>query len=130
MKERFPEGWNPPRKVGRSDMELMRRLHNIDNATWSTPNLAERFRISPEAVRRILRSKFQTDAEKEELRTADMLEKELAEYDAREAQADQAAPTLEYTAKPQKEPPRSATPLRAGFRVERSSKSYKWAVRE
>jgi len=58
MKERFPEGWNPPRKISRDAMEGLRSLHAHDPATFSTPVLAEKFTISPEAVRRILRSKW------------------------------------------------------------------------
>ncbi|EJC99210.1 uncharacterized protein FOMMEDRAFT_34509, partial [Fomitiporia mediterranea MF3/22] len=58
MKKRFPEGWNPPRKLSREAMEGVRALHQHDPKTFSTPVLAERFRISPEAVRRILKSKW------------------------------------------------------------------------
>jgi len=58
MKERFPEGWNPPRKISRDAMEGLRSLHAHDPTTFSTPVLAEKFQISPEAVRRILRSKW------------------------------------------------------------------------
>lgn len=58
MKERFPEGWNPSRKLSREAMDGLRVLHTHDPATFSTPVLAERFRISPEAVRRILKSKW------------------------------------------------------------------------
>ncbi|KLO14107.1 hypothetical protein SCHPADRAFT_903549 [Schizopora paradoxa] len=58
MRERFPEGWNPPRKISRDAMEGLRSLHAHDPETFSTPVLAEKFQISPEAVRRILRSKW------------------------------------------------------------------------
>jgi hypothetical protein len=39
-------------------MDDLRSLHAQDPYAWSTPRLAERFRISPEAVRRILKSKW------------------------------------------------------------------------
>lgn len=63
MKESFPEGWNPPRKISREAMDGLRVLHRHDPATFTTPVLAERFKISPEAVRRILRSKWQPNKE-------------------------------------------------------------------
>lgn len=72
MKERFPEGWNPPRKLSREAMDGLRVLHKHDPATFSTPVLAERFHISPEAVRRILRSKWMPNREER----AKLLEKD------------------------------------------------------
>jgi hypothetical protein len=59
LKELFPEGWNPPRKLSRDAMEGLRALHRLDSEQFSTPVLATRFKISPEAVRRILRSRWQ-----------------------------------------------------------------------
>lgn len=58
MKGRFPDGWDPPRKISREAMDGLRTLHAHDPVTFSTPILAEKFRISPEAVRRILKSKW------------------------------------------------------------------------
>ncbi|KAL5522981.1 RRG9 [Sanghuangporus sanghuang] len=72
MKKRFPEGWNPPRKLSREAMEGLRTLHRHDPETFSTPVLAERFRISPEAVRRILKSKWGPNKDEK----ANMLERE------------------------------------------------------
>jgi hypothetical protein len=62
--KRFPKSadgvsWAPPRKLSRDAMDGMRTLHNYDPTTFSTPMLAERFRISPEAVRRILKSRWE-----------------------------------------------------------------------
>lgn len=64
MKKAFPEGWSPPRKLSREAMDILRQLHRGDPDTFSTPVLADRFRISPEAVRRILKSKWEPPAEK------------------------------------------------------------------
>ncbi|KIM70748.1 hypothetical protein SCLCIDRAFT_1206918 [Scleroderma citrinum Foug A] len=64
IKEMFPEGWNPERKVSREAMEALRSLHALDNETFTTPLLASKFKISPEAVRRILRSKWEPSKEK------------------------------------------------------------------
>lgn len=58
MKKHFPEGWSPPRKLSREAMDGLRSLHAHDPEVFSTPVLAEKFRISPEAIRRILRSKW------------------------------------------------------------------------
>jgi len=64
IKEMFPEGWNPQRKLSREAMEALRSLHALDNETFTTPMLASKFKISPEAVRRILRSKWEPSKEK------------------------------------------------------------------
>ena len=64
LKEKFPEGWNPPRKISREAMDGLRALHGHDPHTFSTPVLAEKFKISPEAVRRILKSKWSPSREK------------------------------------------------------------------
>ena len=72
MKRNFPEGWAPPRKLSREAMEVLRRLHQHDPKTFSTPVLADRFRVSAEAVRRILKSKWEPTREQR----AKMAEKE------------------------------------------------------
>ncbi|TFK73495.1 hypothetical protein BDN72DRAFT_834623 [Pluteus cervinus] len=59
MKENFPDGWSPPRKLSREAMDGLRQLHHFDPDTFTTPVLADKFRISPEAVRRILKSKWE-----------------------------------------------------------------------
>jgi len=45
-------------------MDGLRELHKFDPAKFSTPLLAQRFRISPEAVRRILKSKWEPAPER------------------------------------------------------------------
>ena len=64
LRKTFPEGWAPPRKLSREAMETLRQLQRMDPQTFSTPMLADRFKISPEAVRRILRSRWQPSMEK------------------------------------------------------------------
>jgi hypothetical protein len=63
IQEHFPEGWSPPRKLSREAMDGLRELHRFDPDTFTTPVLADRFRISPEAVRRILKSKWEPTRE-------------------------------------------------------------------
>ncbi|KAF9445804.1 hypothetical protein P691DRAFT_805200 [Macrolepiota fuliginosa MF-IS2] len=59
LKRAFPNGWSPPRKLSREAMDGLRELNRFDPQKFSTPVLAERFKISPEAVRRILKSKWE-----------------------------------------------------------------------
>jgi len=72
MKRRFPEGWKPPHKVSREAMDGIRAFHAHDPERYTTPILADKFKISPEAVSRILRSKWKPTPERE----ARMIEKE------------------------------------------------------
>ena len=75
MKNSFPDGWSPPHKLSRQAMDGLRVLHMHDPETFSTPMLAERFRVSPEAVRRILRSKWEPSPDQR----ARLLRRELRE---------------------------------------------------
>lgn len=61
LRRNFPDGWNPPKKISRPSMTLLRTLHKTDPAQFSLPVLSQKFKISPEAVRRILRSKWEPD---------------------------------------------------------------------
>jgi hypothetical protein len=45
-------------------MEGLKQLHTLDSATFSVPVLADKFRVSPEAVRRILKSRWEPTKEK------------------------------------------------------------------
>lgn len=72
MKENFPEGWAPPRKLSREAMDGLRTLHAHDPEQFSTPMLSDKFQISPEAVRRILKSRWVPNDE----RRGDMMLKE------------------------------------------------------
>lgn len=64
IKQQFPDGWSPPRKLSRDAMDGLRSLHAANPELFTTPVLAEKFRISPEAVRRILKSKWHPSQEK------------------------------------------------------------------
>ncbi|TFK49076.1 hypothetical protein OE88DRAFT_1616181, partial [Heliocybe sulcata] len=63
VKKKFPNGWDPPRKLSRPAMDQVRELHHMDPTTASVAVLADRFRVSPDAIRRILRSKWQPSRE-------------------------------------------------------------------
>ena len=79
MRKEFPNGWNPPRKVTREAMEGIRQMHHLDPATFTTPVLAEKFKISPEAVRRILKSRWEPPRDKR-LKIAEREREDRAAY--------------------------------------------------
>lgn len=62
-------------------MNGLRELYRFDPEKFTTPVLAERFRISPEAVRRILKSKWEPSEE----RKKKWVEKERREREERVA---------------------------------------------
>ncbi|CAA7264334.1 unnamed protein product [Cyclocybe aegerita] len=64
LRKEFPEGWSPPRKLSREAMDALRQLNRMDPDKFTTPILADKFKISPEAVRRILKSRWEPSAEK------------------------------------------------------------------
>ena len=61
------EAWNPRKKLSPDTMEGIRHLHQTQPDKFTTPVLAEHFKVSSEAIRRILKSKWRpSDAEHEE----------------------------------------------------------------
>ncbi|KAI4657889.1 Required for respiratory growth protein 9 mitochondrial [Alternaria triticimaculans] len=60
------EAWSPRKKLSPDTMEGIRHLHSTQPDKFTTPVLAQHFKVSPEAIRRILKSKWQpSDAEYE-----------------------------------------------------------------
>ena len=59
LNQKFREGWNPPKKLSPDAMDGIRQLHAVAPDKFTTPVLAEQFKVSPEAIRRILKSKWQ-----------------------------------------------------------------------
>ncbi|KAL2431595.1 Required for respiratory growth protein 9, mitochondrial [Exophiala dermatitidis] len=69
LKEKFGDaGWNPRKKLSPDTMEGIRALHEQDPERWSTPVLADHFKVSPEAIRRILKSKWRPSEKEMERR--------------------------------------------------------------
>ncbi|KAL2001083.1 hypothetical protein VTN02DRAFT_2250 [Thermoascus thermophilus] len=69
LKEKFKEGWAPPKKLSPDALDLIRHLHSTAPDQFTTPVLAEQFKVSPEAIRRILKSKWRpTEEEMEDRR--------------------------------------------------------------
>lgn len=60
--------WQPRKKVSPDAMVGMRNLHAYDNVQFSVAALAESFKLSPEAVRRILKSKWVPNEEEAQRR--------------------------------------------------------------
>ncbi|KAE8393597.1 Required for respiratory growth protein 9, mitochondrial [Aspergillus alliaceus] len=58
LKKKFEGGWNPSKKLSPDAIEGIRHLHAAAPDRFTTPVLAEQFQISPEAIRRILKSKW------------------------------------------------------------------------
>ncbi|KAJ2962465.1 hypothetical protein NQZ79_g2303 [Umbelopsis isabellina] len=59
MKEKL-EGrpWQPRNRVSREVMDEMKRLSEMDPEKWNAKTLAVEFKKSPEAIRRILKSRY------------------------------------------------------------------------
>lgn len=64
MRKAFPEGWLPPRKLSREAMDSLRQLHRANPGQFNVAMLSQQFKISPEAVRRILKSNWEPTHEK------------------------------------------------------------------
>ncbi|KAJ1727066.1 Required for respiratory growth protein 9 mitochondrial [Coemansia biformis] len=61
-------GWEPEKKIAASSMEKIRLLNAEFPEQWTMERLSEQFKISQEAVRRILKSKFRPSTEQAEKR--------------------------------------------------------------
>lgn len=71
LKEKFGEaGWQPRKKLSPDALDGIRSLHKSDPDKYTTPVLANEFKVSPEAIRRILRAKWKPTEEEEEARAA------------------------------------------------------------
>ena len=68
LKEKFPEGWNPRKKLSPDALDGIRALNQQFPDVYTTTVLAKRFEVSPEAIRRILKSKWKPSSEEEEER--------------------------------------------------------------
>lgn len=69
LDKKFPNGWNPPKKLSPDALEGIRHLHATAPERFTTAVLAEEFKVSPEAIRRILKSRWRpSEAEAESRR--------------------------------------------------------------
>jgi len=59
LKRKFGDvGWHPRKRLSPDTLDGIRALHESDPVAYHTEVLAEHFRVSPEAIRRILRAKW------------------------------------------------------------------------
>ncbi|KAF1811218.1 hypothetical protein P152DRAFT_382617, partial [Eremomyces bilateralis CBS 781.70] len=69
LKRKFgEEGWNPRKRLSPDVIEGIRALHSQSPETFTTPLLAQEFEVSPEAIRRILKTKWRPSNEQMEER--------------------------------------------------------------
>ena len=69
LEKKFPTGWSPRKRLSPDTLDGIRALHAQYPDRYNTAVLAQEFGVSPEAIRRILRSKWRptVDEEKERL---------------------------------------------------------------
>jgi hypothetical protein len=65
LKEKFPDGWKPLKRLSPDAMAGIRALHSQMPEKYTTKVLAESFQVSPEMIRRILKSKWRPSPEEE-----------------------------------------------------------------
>lgn len=68
LEKKFPAGWNPPKKLSPDALEGIRHLHATAPDRFTTAVLAEEFKVSPEAIRRILKSRWKPSEDEMERR--------------------------------------------------------------
>ncbi|OGE53571.1 hypothetical protein PENARI_c007G10268 [Penicillium arizonense] len=68
LEKKFPQGWNPPKKLSPDALDGIRHLHAKAPEQFTTPVLAQEFEVSPEAIRRILKSRWQPSEDEQESR--------------------------------------------------------------
>ena len=69
LSEKFgPTGWVPRKRLSPDTLDGIRTLHAQYPDKFTTPILANQFKVSPEAIRRILKSKWRPKDEEEESR--------------------------------------------------------------
>ncbi|KAI8965041.1 hypothetical protein F5Y11DRAFT_314466 [Daldinia sp. FL1419] len=65
LQQKFPEGWAPRKRLSPDALDGIRALHAQFPEEYTTEVLADKFMISPEAIRRILRAKWTPSPEEE-----------------------------------------------------------------
>ncbi|KAK8107805.1 respiration factor 2 [Apiospora kogelbergensis] len=68
LKEKFPEGWAPRKRLSPDALDGIKALHSQFPQQYTNPVLAAKFQVSPEVIRRILRAKWTPAPEEEENR--------------------------------------------------------------
>lgn len=66
LKKKFPDGWQPRKRLSPDALAGIQALHQQFPEIYTTYALSEKFQMSPEAIRRILRAKWEPASEDEE----------------------------------------------------------------
>jgi hypothetical protein len=66
LKEKFPEGWQPRKRLSPDALAGIRALNAQFPDVYTTDALADKFQVSSEAVRRILKSHWRPNVQEEE----------------------------------------------------------------
>ncbi|KAG6108764.1 hypothetical protein E4U14_003545 [Claviceps sp. LM454 group G7] len=66
LKEKFPDGWAPRKRLSPDALAGIRALNAQFPEVYTTKTLADKFQVSPEAIRRVLKSKWMPSAEEEQ----------------------------------------------------------------
>jgi hypothetical protein len=64
-REKYPDGWNPQKRLSPDAIAGIRALHSQMPEKYHTRALAENFQVSPEAISKILRTKWVPSPEEE-----------------------------------------------------------------
>ena len=76
-------GWAPLKKLSPEAIDGIRILHAHHPDTFRTQNLAELFEVSPEVIRRVLRTKWQPTADEQVARMERWVKRGCAIFDAK-----------------------------------------------
>ncbi|KAK0387970.1 hypothetical protein NLU13_4214 [Sarocladium strictum] len=68
LKEKFPEGWRPRKRLSPDALAGIRALNAQYPDIYTTAALSAKFEVDPEAIRRILKSKWKPSEEEQEKR--------------------------------------------------------------
>jgi len=85
MKKKFPDGWKPPKRLSPDALAGIRALHAQMPEVYTTAALAQSFEVSPEAIRRILKSNWSPNSEEESDRAERWFERGKKIYTAKAA---------------------------------------------
>ncbi|KAJ6787183.1 hypothetical protein PWT90_05571 [Aphanocladium album] len=66
LKNKYPEGWKPNKRLSPDALAGIRALNAQFPDVYTTKTLGEKFAMSPEAIRRILKSKWTPSADEDE----------------------------------------------------------------
>jgi hypothetical protein len=65
LKQKFPDGWRPRKRLSPDALAGIRALNAQYPDIYTTAALSAKFEVDPEAIRRILKSKWQPSEEEE-----------------------------------------------------------------